>query len=319
MEIERVVSGSNGIPFGYFFSQNERKCWIKLKFRDQKPMVVINQTESSISVREEENDPLIYGITFGKFYKYEVDFSRNELEIELYKDSDLMWPILISAPLNGTMDMKSIFVLGLYEESKGRLEKAFDLYMNSHIKGFIPAKVLVSDNLLSDTNNYNVTRNEEEAIRILLSIPIREMDETLILHISSVLAKNGKKNEARNIVQDWLIHKQSQSVTYELACLLSPFMGGLDESEQAVTVLESLVEFENAKAIQLLSLHLYNGIGCEKNKQRAKELDILACNIDKSLQPQFKDHGITTSLLMTVGFSSVFVFAVLWALKKKKE
>lgn len=315
MDLERSIGGPKGIPDRYSFTQTPTKCIITFPIPPRtKIQCLIDQSENSIFAISDETEPVVSGITYGKFYKASSGPVNNVFTIELYKEVHSPWPILISRPCSHGIDMKSVYTLGISYDAIGKSKEAFEKYKDSADRGYVPAKVLMADIYLSDINNYGVTKNIDIGLQYLESIPIDKRSVEVTKHISNIYHDMKKEKESCNAIRSAIVHNNSSELKLLLARKLSPITKGTGEAEEAVSLLEDLASEYNTEAMQFLALHLARGCGTKKNKQRAKEIDAKACELDPTLKPIYGTGGIGTNIAIASLVTGAFVgtCAFLW-------
>ena len=311
MDLERSIGGRRGVPELYQFTQTPTTCVISFTVKPGvKPQVTINSADSTILVIGENNSLIVCGVTYGKFFKNTYTVSNNIYTITLFKEERVTWPLLIIKHSSHGIDMKSLYVIGLSEDASGNYKSAFEYYKKAAKEGFIPAKVLVADILMSDINNYDVERNVDEGISLLESIPVERMTTEVVLCLTRTLISKERKEEAARIFKNYLSIKDDHTVAIEYAHHLSPFADGtMKNPEEAVMILQGLSEKENTEAMRLLAQHYYKGVGVKADKKLAKELDQRACEINEELTPLYGKKGIGKNIAIAAGVSTVFVGA----------
>ena len=307
MDLERSVAGKNGIPEQYQFTQDAKTCTITFTVSSPRPQITINQEESTILVVEQDKNIILCGVTYGRFFRNAITNNENKYTITLTKESPVIWPLLIKKPSSHGIDRKSLFVLGLEKDASGDYEGAFKCYKDSANQGFVHAKVLVSDILMSDINNYGASKDVNEGIRLLSSIPPEKQTTDIILCLSRALIEQNKKEEAAEKIRAYLQVKDDDVARLALVKMISPFGEGLlNYPEEAIYHLEILAEKDNPEAIRLLAQHYYKGVGVKGDKKRARELDQKACQIDTELTPLYQ-KGIGQNIAIAAGVSTIFV------------
>ena len=316
MDLERSVAGKAGIPELYKFTQTLTTCTITFKVSCPRPQITINQEESTILVVEQDKNLVICGVTYGKFFKNSTTNVENEYTITLSKEERTIWPLLINRPSSHGIDRKSLFVLGLEKDASGDYKSAFQYWLDAANQGFIAAKLLVADILMSDINNYDVSKDVDRGISLLTSIPIEKQNTDIILCLAHALIDQKKKQEAADRIRMYLQVHDDNTVRLALVDMLSPFGAGLlNYPEEAVYHLQILADRKNAQATRLLAQHYYKGIGVKSDKKKARELDQKACEINPEFTPMYQ-KGIGQNIAIAAGVSTLFVGACAMAWKK---
>ncbi|EAY07745.1 hypothetical protein TVAG_118260 [Trichomonas vaginalis G3] len=320
IDLERAVGGAKGITELYEFTQTNQVAIIQFSVDNGiKPQILINQQEGSIYVISGENNVIISGLTYGKFYKFETIVENNKYVIKLTKENTDRWPILIKAPSMRGIDNKSLYLIGVYNDGCAKYEEAYKYYYLSATKGFVTAITTVADILLSDYNNYGVKKDVDAALKLLRTIkPVDRTTEVTQTLTTDYISQN-KKEEAVKVMKEHLSAKEDLIVRFDLAKLLSPIAGGIGPATEAVESLKILVKAGNPEAMQLLAQHLYKGIGTVECRQKALELDAQACEINPNLKRIYGNNGIYQNIAIASATTFAFAGAIyyIWNMRNR--
>lgn len=307
IDLERAVGGANGIPELYEFVQTLQHAIIKFAaVSNQKPQILINQQDTSVYVHNSDDTVVLSGHTYGRFYKYEATCSNNVYTIKLYKEEMKQWPILIVSPSAHGIDKKSLYLIGVYNDSRGKYKEAYENYYTSAQKGFVTAITTVADILMSDFNNYEVKKDIDAALQLLRTIKPADRSAEVTQTIANIYLDNKNKEEAVKIYKEHLQAQENLVIRYDLVKQQSSILGGIGPQNEAVDSLEILVESGNPEAMQLLAQHLYKGIGTKEDRQRAFDLDIRACEINPTLNRLYGNMGIYHNIAIASATTCAF-------------
>lgn len=324
MDLEHVASPS-GINEGYTFSQTVSNISLTFPIPNNcDPShieCVFNPHEKSILAGIKGQEPILCGEMWSSTFNMKQTMTPTNYKIDLQKDEHSIWPLFILKPSIKGIDPKSQFIVGIYQDALGSPQEAYDHYCKAMERGYIPAKILVADILLSETNPYDIHQNIEEAIQILESIPFEKRNDSITIRLANALVQIGKQKESIQVLKD--AADSSSIIRLELALRLSPlsqFKGKYPD--EAVRHLEILAQDNNECAIELLCLHNLKGCGTNKNKTRAKLLDSQLCNLNPNRVPLFKQRGFATNAAITLSISASLIGAaagvVLYCMRKFK-
>ena len=322
MEIERTIS-CEGIPDGYSFEQTRSN--IVLKFPIPKScdssMVEFSIFDGSILAGIKGSEPLICGVMFGSIIRENHDYLVDGMfKIDLKKADSQVWPVLIIKPSNQGIDPKSQFLLGVYNDALGNEAEAFSLILQSAQRNYFPAQIFVADIFLSDTNPYGVKKDPIKAIHFLESISPEKLTENISLTLANAHISIGQRLEGMNVLKS--IAKWSETAKLQLAKMMSPIsdVNGKQPVE-AVDLLESLSNFGNIEALDLLSKHYSKGIGVKKDKNRSKELEQRIRDLDPNYFKESKFSGIAKNVLVATLISTALIGAasLIWFCRQKRR
>ena len=193
------------------------------------------------------------------------------------------WPLLIKRPSRSGIDLKSQFMLGVEKEASGHTHEARSFFKKAAERGYVCAVILVDDSLLNDVNPYRVRKDEEEASRLLQSIPEDRKRPPIRVVLS--LALRGVRRIAEGKVELEKAAEESPNASKELIRVLITLPDPTGENlAERVHHLEALAANYDVEALQILEKCYASGKWCAKNRERARQLAHRAHKLDASIR-----------------------------------
>lgn len=282
MDIEHSLLKS-GIKSGYKWSQTQDTIKIKVYRPSEATQEEISfeylPSDNSITLSFCNNSNSgICGRLYNSIKDAKYEISEMVVKIVLTKVSPKMWPLVISDKCAKGIDSKSLFMLGVQADSLKQYKNAWNYFRESSEMGYVIAKLLVADILISSKNPYGVKCDIDRSISILSDIYSQTKIPEIGIKVAAAYKKNSMFAEAKNILQ--LCSQESDDAKLMLAKLLSPIFGELDEPEISVKLFTQLSESKNPEAMRCLGKHMVDGIGIEKNREGGLSLIEEASAID---------------------------------------
>ena len=256
-----------------------------------------------------------FGNTVNKIAKTTEGVCR----VEMQKVEARNWPLLIKRPSGSEIDPMSQFMLGVEKEASGHPWEAWSFFKKAAERGYVHAVILVADSLLNDVNPYRVRKDEEEAIRLLQSIPEDRKRPPIRVVLSSALREVGRIAEGKAELEK--AGEESPDARKELIRVLTTLPDPTGENlAERVHHLELLAANDDVEALQMLAKCYASGKGCAKNRERAKQLAHRAHELDPSIPPAVESSGIATNVAVAVAIGAVFLGTVftVWHFRSQK-
>lgn len=242
-----------------------------------------NKRKSEIAGYFVLNDPVISGRTWDAFEGTSMSEEDNFVTIVVTKRNPGIWPCLFRDGGSKGLDPQSLYDKGIYDEREHRFDLAIEEFRESASKGFLPAIRKCIDIFLGKENGFSQELiNPAEALDLLAKIPPEKRPLDIIEQMTKTNNKIDVAMQLRQILEDESVHNSSSK--YQLACLLSPLFGMLDEPEAAVQLLEELVIEKDPNAMVCLARHLFEGCGCKEDRTRAQRLIHEAQTINPAIE-----------------------------------
>jgi hypothetical protein len=323
-DLERCIS-DEGIPDGYAFSQDHRFVTLTFAVPPGTPPSNLDfslfDNDRSIRAGLRGRDPFICGTLFDSVFGPSLSISISGAlgEIRIQKTREFYWPVFIADRAGDSIDPKSLFMIGVWEDASARPSAAWQCFLESAERGYVPAKLLIASTLLNDGNPYGILRNDEEGIKVLQSVAKDRMSVEVRLALFRALERSGRMTEAKDVIRE--AARGSGEALWEKAQFLEKF-DDAEAIEERVTALRELSEENHALACrELAKLYATGKGGVGRDFEKARELAEQATLLDPDLPSDLPDEGVGGNLAamtgVTVGFLGVVT--ALWMFVSRRR
>jgi hypothetical protein len=309
LDLERCIS-EDGISDGYTFFQDEST--ITLTF----PVPIsTSPTEIDFDIFDDDraiftclrgSEPVICGTMFESVFQTDFSVQSTLCSITLQKVNRCVWPVFIIGAARDFIDVKSLFMLGVYDDASARPRSAWQHFLDSADRGYLPAKLLIASTLLNDGNPFSVATDESEAVRVLLSVPRALLPREAALALFQSLEKVGRVSEAHAVIAE--AARASNEAKWEFVQFLERQPDAGDPAVR-VRTLEELAAANHALACRDLARAYAQGEGVRRNPDRAQQLAQKAHALDPALPAEIPDDGagwnFALTAVATLGFLGV--------------
>ncbi|KAH0792464.1 hypothetical protein GPJ56_003641 [Histomonas meleagridis] len=319
-DIERSIS-PNGFPDGYKFEQTLSDIVISFPVPENSTLdsieFNIDQENNTIYASMQDQEyPSVCGVLYKSIQTEKHEITNSHFQITLQKTEPEIWPLLIKNESLHGIDPKSVFILGIYNDSKGLPREAFGMFKASANMGYFIAQVLVADTYLNEDNPYDIKKDIPQAIKILESIPPEKLSPDVAIKLANAYLSADRRIDAITTFRQ--IAQNSLEARLSLAKLLSPIAspGCGNDAEEAVSHLQILANENIVEAMNLLAQHYAKGCGVKKNMKEAKALAQKIKEIDPRAPEPIQSSGTVTTVIAAVSTAAI-LFGVGFLLKRR--
>ncbi|KAH0793085.1 hypothetical protein GPJ56_002980 [Histomonas meleagridis] len=284
------------------FNDDEEEVEIKISFpktfNSKSIIYQLTPEKNAVNITiKGEIVPLVRSLLFGTISEVNVTRSDTQFTLCLTKEKPGAWelPFTDVHPSFGDADPQTCFILFHFLITKGDQDRAIDFLNKSANFGYLPAIETIIENTKQFLSNEDLPQNDRiqifSTITNLYDVGVNKYhDPKFALKSGMFLLQNGV--ESASVLEIFQIACNagvSEGFTFQGIAVspLSQYGFEVKDAKLAVKLFSKALDFDKDEPLanHFLAMHLYNGIGVEKDVKRAKALQENAVKKIPTLEP----------------------------------